>query len=88
MGSLKAITDNQHVKYVICTRYAQNGIEKKTQKLEKKKRNRSQQEKKKQTRRNVKRYLFPIFFAFPNFFSAFPEVDLLFFLYPIYAYKL
>lgn len=33
MGSLKAIADNQHVKYVIFTRYPQNGCEKKTQKL-------------------------------------------------------
>lgn len=27
MGSLKAIADNQHVKYVIFARYAQNGLE-------------------------------------------------------------
>lgn len=27
MGSLKAIADNQHVKYVIFTRYPQNGCE-------------------------------------------------------------
>lgn len=34
MGSLKAIADNQHVKYVIFTRYAQNGRVKRGKKPE------------------------------------------------------